>query len=71
MAEDRPLPEIPECDVEPDGDGYRLIHKRTGDVEHADNDWKHVELKGALLRLSATHARTTDREVPFTAGDPT
>jgi hypothetical protein len=64
MTEDRPLPEIAECDVARDGDGLKLTHRRSRDTEWA-RDEEHAEVKGALLRISAVYAR----EALFRTGD--
>ena len=66
MAENRPLPEIPECSIERDGDGFQVRHEDTGEVRRAADERQAV-IKGLLLRVRASWARDPE----LRTGDPT
>lgn len=66
MASQNDLPEVPECDVERHGDGFKVTHQDSGTSAIAPDE-RTARLAGLRLRVLADLAR----EIPFTTGDPT
>lgn len=68
MDESTAVPEIPECSVERDGDGFVVRHE-SGTTAHAPDERK-ARLAGLRLRVLADATRAS-RETKFWTGDPT
>jgi hypothetical protein len=66
MAENSPLPEVPECSIERHGDGFKVVHE-SGTSALAPDERK-ARLAGLRLRILAD---LTSAEALRLTGEPT
>lgn len=69
MDESTAVPEIPECSVERDGDGFVVRHE-SGATAHAPDE-RRARLAGLRLRVLADATRASRDEITLWTGDPT